>query len=92
MNKKRPIEERLQMIDKRLANAEAYLAKGVNVEGSAFLHFDDWRGNTGHPLWMKNFMIPATKRGRARLEKALERITNQQREKRIQRRRMEKSV
>ncbi len=80
------------MIDKRLANAAAYLAKDINVEGRAFLHFDDWRGNSGHPLWMKNFMIPATKRGRARLEKALDRITNQQREKRIQRRRTRKSI
>lgn len=83
MHKRRRIEEQLEKIDERLANAEAYLARGENVEGTAFLHFDDWRGKSGHPKWMENFMIPATKRGRARKEKALERIVNQEREKRI---------
>ena len=50
MNKKRKIQERLEAIDQRLANAEDYVAKGENVEGSAFLHFDDWKGKSGHPL------------------------------------------
>lgn len=87
MDKKRIIEEQLEMIEKRLAAAETYVAKGVNVEGAAFLHFDDWRGNSGHPLWMQNFMIPARKRGRAKKEKALETIMNKEREKRIKQRR-----
>lgn len=87
MGKQRRIEEELAKIDERLANAEAYLARGVNVEGTAFLHFDDWKGNSGHPKWMENFMIPATKRGRAKKEKALERIANKEREKRIEGRR-----
>ncbi len=87
MHKKRQIEEQLEMIEQRLANAETYVAKGVNVEGSAFLHFDDWNGNSGHPLWMKNFMIPATKRARAKKEKALDTIANKEREKRLKQRR-----
>jgi hypothetical protein len=36
---------------------------------------------------MKNFMIPATKRGRARKEKALERIRREARVKRLEQRR-----
>ena len=87
MDKKRQIEEQLEMIDKRLADAEAYVAKGVNVEGSKFLHLDDWKGNSGHPLWMKNFMIPATKRGRAKKERALDTVTSKEREKRRKQRR-----
>jgi hypothetical protein len=92
MNKQRQIEQQLETIDRRLANAEAYVAKGANVEGAAFLHFDDWDGKSGHPLWMKNFMIPATKRGRARKEKALEAITNKEREKRLTQRRRARSA
>jgi hypothetical protein len=91
MIKKRKIQEQLQMIDQRLANAEYYLAKGENVEGSAFLHFDDWNGKSGHPLWMKNVMIPATKRARAKKEKTLEAIRNKEREKRLKQRRSEES-
>jgi hypothetical protein len=72
--KKQKIEEQLKFIEKRLVDAEEYVAKNVNVEGSPCLHFDDWRGKSGHPLWMRNFMIPATKKGRARKEKALDRI------------------
>jgi hypothetical protein len=87
MSKKRHIEQQLNRIEQRLARAEAYVAKGVNVEGSPGLHLDDWNGNSGHPKWMKNFMIPATKRGRARKEKALDKITNKEREKSLQQRR-----
>ena len=87
MSKTRKIEQQLEAVEKRLANAEAYIAQNVNVEGSSFLHFDDWKGRSGHPLWMKNFMIPATKRGRARKEKALERIRMENKNKRLKRRR-----
>ena len=87
MDKKRRIRQQLERIEERLANAEAYVARGVNVEGASFLHFGDWQGNSGHPKWMKNFMIPATKRGRAKKERALERIVNQEREKRLKQRR-----
>jgi hypothetical protein len=54
----RKIEQQLARIEERLANAEEYLARNVNVEGKSFLHFDDWCGKSGHPLWMKNVMIP----------------------------------
>jgi hypothetical protein len=87
MNKTRKIEEQLEMIEKRLADAEEYVARGVNVEGPSWLHFGDWRGKSGHPLWMKNFMIPSTKKARARKEKALERIKRENRDKNLKHRR-----
>ena len=86
MDKKRQIEEQLEMIDRRLINAETYVIKGVNVEGSAFLHFDDWKGSSGHPLWMRKFMIPTTERIRAKKEMALETITNKERKKHLKQR------
>ena len=92
MNKKRKIREQLEIIEKRLANAEAYVAEGVNVEGASFLHFGDWNGMSGHPLWMENFMIPATKRGRARKEKALTTILNKEREMRLKQRKKQRDV
>ena len=75
MNKTRKIEEQLERIEKRLADAEEYIGQNVNVEGSSWLHFDDWKGKSGHPLWMKNFMIPTTKKARVRKEMALEMIS-----------------
>jgi hypothetical protein len=84
--KKRKIHEQLKKIDDRLRNAEAYVARNQNVESSSFLHSKDWEGKSGHPLWMKNFMVPATKRARARKEKALERIIAKERAKKSPRR------
>lgn len=81
MNKLRKIKEQLETIEIRLTKAEKYIGRNVNVEGSAWLHTDDWNGKSGHPLWMKNWMIPATKKRKARKEKALERIDNKSREK-----------
>src|SRR5437773_593408 len=72
--KRKRIREQLQFIEERLLNAEEYVARNVNVEGSSWLHFGDWRGNSGHPLWMKNFMIPTMMKLRARKEKALDTI------------------
>src|ERR1700733_9232587 len=74
MKKQRMIEEQLKVIERRLANAEEYVAQNVNVEGTSWLHFGDWQGKSGHPSWMRTFMIPATKKHRARKEKALEGI------------------
>jgi len=68
------MEEQLEHIQTRLANAEVYLARNVNQEGKAWLHFDDWSGMSGHPKWMKNFMIPTTMKHRARMEKSLAKI------------------
>lgn len=67
--------------DRTLAAARAYLARGVNVRGSAFLHFDDWQGRSGHPLWMRNHMIPSLERRRAEAERTLERIERKETEK-----------
>ena len=58
--------------------------RNANVESKSFCHFKDWQGNSGHPLWMKNYAIPAMKRALARFEKRLERIAT----KRSQKRRM----
>jgi hypothetical protein len=79
--KKHQIEERIRMKEKRLAKAEAYVARNVNVEGVSFLHFDDWRGESGHLLWMKNFMIPATKKALVREEKVLDGIRKKNKDK-----------
>ena len=75
MKKMRRIEAELELIDERLAAAHKYVTRGVNVEGCLWLHLDDWRGNSGHPLWMKSVMIPATQKARARKEKALETLS-----------------
>ena len=84
--KKQEIEEQLEMIEKRLANAEEYVARNVNVEGASWLHFDDWQGKSGHPSWMKNWMIPTTMKHRARKEKALRSIGDKAKEKNLTRR------
>jgi hypothetical protein len=81
--KKQKIEEQLEVIDKRLANAEEYVSQGVNIEGQSWLHFRDWEGKSGHPSWMKTFMIPATKKFRSRKERALERIVKKERDKKL---------
>lgn len=44
--------------EEALENAKAYLEKGINVEGTGFLHLDDWHGNSGHPKWVENKLIP----------------------------------
>jgi hypothetical protein len=79
--KKRKIMEQLDMIDRHLANAEEYVARNENVKGSPQFHLGDWKGKSGHPLWMKNHMIPQTKRVRARMEKALETIVSKEKNK-----------
>jgi hypothetical protein len=84
---RRRIEEQLRFIEERLSNAKEYLARNVNVEGSSWLHMDDWRGKSGHPSWVKNHMIPAWKRLRARKERALETIDERTKDKKLARRR-----
>jgi hypothetical protein len=86
MKKRRKIIEGLEAMEKCLADAEKYVAQNVNVEGASWLHTVDWKGKSGHPLWMKNFMIPTTKKALARREKALDRINNKTSEKLKQRR------
>jgi hypothetical protein len=77
------LQERLKTIEKHLANATEYVAKGVNVEGDSFLHFGDWTGKSGHPLWMKNHMIPTVMKARTKAEKTLENIHKKAKEKRL---------
>ena len=88
--KKPPIPERLKKGEQYLRNAEAYVARNVNVESTSFCHFADWKGKSGHPLWMKNYAIPAMKRALARFEKRLDRIAARQKDKRSQKRRRAK--
>ena len=77
------IEERLAQIEQRLVNANEYLARNVNVEGSSFLHFRDWEGKSGHPLWMRNFMIPKTMKARAHMESLLKSIERKHKDKNL---------
>lgn len=91
MDKSRQIQNRIEEFDQRLANAEAYLSRGENIEGTGFLHFDDWKGNSGHPLWIRNVMIPRTTKKRAQLERTLESIAEKERQIRRDRRGRRKS-
>ena len=88
--KEQKIEHRLTRIEQRLRNAQAYAARNENVERASFLHLRDWEGKSGHPLWIKNFMIPATLRARALNEKRLERLITKQHDRKSQKRRKSK--
>lgn len=90
--KNRKIEERLEMIEQRLANAHEYVAQNVNVEGKSWLHFDDWLGKSGHPLWMKNYMIPTLMKNRAELEKVLRNADSKAKDKKLTRRKRHKDT
>jgi hypothetical protein len=83
MISRKTIEKRLAEGEKRLANAEKYVARNLNVESSSWYHFADWWGNSGHPLWMKNHMIPTVKKVRAQLEQALDRIHQKAKDKKL---------
>jgi hypothetical protein len=84
--RRREIEERLERINERLASAAEYVAQNVNVEGRSFLHFDDWQGKSGHPSWMRNYMIPTTMKVRARTERVLDNIENKTKDKKLTKR------
>lgn len=84
--KKQKIQEQLADMEQSLRNAQEYVARNVNVVGHCFLHLDDWNGKSGHPLWMKNYMIPQTERAQTHKEKALERIAARERERKHQKR------
>lgn len=79
MSKSRAIKEELEVFDANLAAAVNYLAQGKNIEGKTAFHLDDWNGKSGHPLWMKNVMIPRTRKLRIQKEKALEKIVQKER-------------
>ena len=88
MKKQKKIKEQIEKMETTLTDAEEYIAQNINVEGSSWLHTDDWRGKSGHPLWMKNFMIPITKKRLKKKEKALQTIDAKSREKLKQRRKL----
>jgi hypothetical protein len=84
--KRQKIEARLKKVEADLANAHEYVARNVNVESLSFLHFADWHGKSGHPLWMKNHMIPTVMKHRARKEKALQLLAKKDKDKKLTRR------
>ncbi|MGA2245046.1 MAG: hypothetical protein ABSH48_08610 [Verrucomicrobiota bacterium] len=87
MNKERKIKEQIGKLDQHLAAAKEYVTRNVNVRGTAsWLHLGDWKGKTGHPLWMKNHMIPSTKKSLTGKELALERIATKAKERRLKER------
>jgi hypothetical protein len=88
MNKERKIKQQIEMLDQSLAAAGEYVARNVNVRGfPSWLKLSDWKGKTGHPLWMKNHMIPSTKRSRTEKERALETIATKSKKRQIKERR-----
>lgn len=88
MKKARKIKEQIEVLDRHLAAAKEYVARDVNIRGTAsWLHLGDWKGKSGHPLWMKNHMIPSTQRSRAGKVRALEKLATKAKEKRLKERR-----
>jgi hypothetical protein len=88
MNKARKIKEQIELLDQHLAAAKEYVARNENVRGTAsWLQMGDWKGKSGHPLWMKNHMIPSTQRSRAEKVRALEKLDTKAKEKRLKERR-----
>lgn len=87
------LEEQLKSIETSLANAQEYLAKGINIESVTFLHLSDWKGKSGHPEWMRNVMIPKLLKQRASIERTLERMSTKSKEKKLTKvKRREKSM
>jgi hypothetical protein len=92
MKKTRKIKQQIEMLEQNLAAAEKYVARNVNDRGfPGSLRLSDWKGKSGHPLWMKNHMIPSTQKAHAEKERALERIDAEGKEKRIKQRRRAKN-
>jgi hypothetical protein len=88
MNKARKIKEQIELLDQHLAAAQEYVARNEKVRGTAsWLQMGDWKGKSGHPLWMKNHMIPSTQRSRAEKVRTLEKLATKAREKRLKERR-----
>lgn len=92
MKKTKKIKEQIRTLEQNLAAAEEYVARNVNVRAfPAWLRLSDWKGKSGHPLWMKNHMIPSTQRARTEKERALERISVQEKETQREQRRRSKN-
>jgi hypothetical protein len=87
MKKARKIKEQIEMLDQHLAAANEYVARNVNIRGMAsWLHLGDWKGKSGHPLWVKNHMIPSTQKSQAGKVRALEKIATKAKAKRLKER------
>lgn len=80
MSKQSQVEGRIKRWQKQLDNAEKYLAEGKNIEGRAWLHLDDWTGKSGHPDWVRNFLIPRIKKEIGKCEEVIERISQKEKE------------
>ncbi|MEI8291793.1 MAG: hypothetical protein WCH99_20180 [Verrucomicrobiota bacterium] len=87
MNKERKIKEQIEVLDLHLAAAKKYVARNVNVRGFSWLHLSDWKGKSGHPLWMKNHMIPSTQKSLKGKEIALDKAAIKSKERRLKERR-----
>ena len=87
MNNEQKIKEQIEKLERHLVTAGHYVARNVNVRGFDWLHLSDWKGKSGHPLWMKNHMIPSTKRKMTERESAIEKISTKTKEKQLQDRR-----
>ena len=88
MKNTRRIKQQMGGLDQNLAAAEEYVARNVNVRGfPGWLRLSDWKGKSGHPLWMKHHMVPSTLRALAEKERALERIRTKGKEKQLKQRR-----
>lgn len=88
MNKARKINKQIEVLGQHLNAAKGYVARNVNVRGTAsWLNLGDWKGKTGHPLWMKNHMIPVTRRSLTAKERALEKIATKAKVKGLKERR-----
>lgn len=57
------------------------VSRNVNVRSSSWFHFSDWNGNSGHPLWMSNVMMPRLLKVSDQKEKNLRRIEIKAKEK-----------
>jgi hypothetical protein len=88
MKKTTKIKQQIGTLEQNLAAAEEYVARNVNIRGfPSWLRLSDWKGKSGHPLWMKKHMIPSTLRARVENERALERINAKGKEKQLKQRR-----
>jgi hypothetical protein len=81
MNKQRKIKEQIEKLGQRLVAAGHYIERNVNIRGSDWLHLANWNGKSGHPLWMRNRMIPSTQRTITEKERALQKIGTKAKEK-----------
>lgn len=73
--------------EQALENAKKYIEKGVNVEGTGFLHLDDWNGNSGHPKWVQNKLIPTLEKALAEGEKRQSKRKDRKKDRQITERR-----